>query len=96
MSLYWLAYRQDGASCVLIIEAPELIMARLKAEKSIPGINARFAEGYPLDGKRAGLVPPDMIGRPLDADKACRLLDRLDALATTKISAGPSRPRNAG
>ena len=84
MSLYWLAYRQDRVSCVLIVEAPEPLTARLRAEAQVPGINARFSESHELDHRRAALVPPGIVGRLLDADEAERLLTRLKILAVKK------------
>jgi hypothetical protein len=44
MPLFWLAYRQEGVACVLILQASSLISARLKASLQIDGIDEHFAE----------------------------------------------------
>jgi hypothetical protein len=52
MRLFWLAYRQKGIACVLILQASSLISARLKASLQIDGIDEHFA--------RAGLRVGDL------------------------------------
>ena len=44
MPLFWLAHRQKGIACVLILQASSLISARLKASLQIDGIDKCFAQ----------------------------------------------------
>jgi hypothetical protein len=46
MPPFWLAYRQEGVACVLILQASALISARLKASLQIDGIDEHFANGF--------------------------------------------------
>jgi hypothetical protein len=68
MSLFWLAYRQDGLACVLILEASSLISARLKASLQTPGIDEHFVSGFELPREQD--VPTEAVARLLSQAEA--------------------------
>jgi hypothetical protein len=61
---------------VVIIEAPSLIQARLRAALVAPNGGIIFSEGHKLSAELEPLVQP---GRVLSADEAMELLTRLAA-----------------
>ena len=85
--MYWIAYRQGGLACVMIVEADSLVEARLKADIAVPGVDERFISAHEFDRSTARFVPAGMTSRLLGAGNARRLLDRIDVQATRK-SAG--------
>ena len=75
--MYWLAYQTADDMCVVIMEAPSLIHARMVLAiqgNSEPG---DFSEGHLLDPKLAKHVPSNMLGRCLSSREAQKLLKRL-------------------
>jgi hypothetical protein len=88
MPHFWMTYRDSGRLVgVVIMEAPSLIQAGLKAIRGV-GAGATFAEGHELSTDQAALVPAAKIGRMLSADEAERLLTKLEARKP-----GVERPR---
>jgi hypothetical protein len=81
MPHFWLTYR-DGVRLigVVIIEAPSLIQARLKAAVSGVDVGAPFAKGHLLGAAIVALVPPTQIGRMLSGNEAAKLLARFEGL----------------
>jgi hypothetical protein len=90
MSLFWLAYRQNAVTCVLILEASSLISARLKASLQIEGIDDHFERGFELE--REHPIPPDVIGRLLTPALARQVLHGLER-QIPKRAAAASIPR---
>lgn len=84
MSLFWLAYRQEGATCVLILEAASLISARLKASLQFD-IDAHFERGIELPQTQK--VPATAIGRMLTQAQAEALLKTLERQIPKKAAA---------
>ena len=76
MPLFWLTYRfpigrvvryPDGrVGGVVVIEAPDLLHARLKAALAGADRDLQFASGHQLDPESARQVPADMLGRHLN------------------------------
>jgi hypothetical protein len=81
MPHFWLTYR-DGVRLigVVIIEAPSLIQARLKAAAGGVEGGAPFAKGHLLGAEMVPLVPPTQIGRMLSGNEAAKLLARFEGL----------------
>jgi hypothetical protein len=78
MALFWLCYRESGQLSVVIIEAPSLIHARMRAALDGTDAGATFAEGHQLDADHAARVPRNRRGTMLSRDEAAALLDRID------------------
>ena len=74
MSHFRLCYRDPGQRInVVIMEAPSMIHARLKAALAARDGGMIFSEGHELGAEMAPLVQP---GRVLSADDAMELLGR--------------------
>jgi hypothetical protein len=83
--LFWLCYRRDTRLLgVVIIEAGELLEARMLA--AIAGLDelADFSEGHELSAQHRAMVSANMIGRMLSADEAIRLAAWLESEAIRK------------
>ena len=79
MPLYWLVYRHNNLTFVVIEPAPSLIHARMRA--ALDGLGqGEFTEGHELD--RKWRVPQAMIGRRLSQAEAKRLLTKFGASAS--------------
>jgi hypothetical protein len=89
MPLFWLAYRQGGLACVLILEASSLISARLKASLQTPGIDEHFVSGFELEREQD--VPPEAIGRLLSQEEAHQVVKRLERAIPKKRAAASVR-----
>jgi hypothetical protein len=78
VALYWLNYSNpDGrAAGVVVIEAGDLLLARLKAALAGADAGLVFASGHQLDRASARQVPSEMLGRLLD-DGDLRRLQRM-------------------
>jgi hypothetical protein len=89
MPLFWLTYRYpqgrvvrypDGrVAGVVVIEAPDLLQARLKAALAGADRELEFASGHQLDPLSAEQIPDEMLGRRLnrgDLRKLHRMLVR--------------------
>ena len=84
-SVFWLCYhRNQRLVGVVIIEARELLEARMLA--AIDGVDklADFFEGYELSAQHAAMVPADLIGRMLSPDEASRLMAWIESEALRK------------
>jgi hypothetical protein len=84
-SLFWLCYHRDHKLLgVAIIEAGELLQARMLA--AIDGIDqlADFSSGYRLSDQHAAMVSAKWIGRMLTPDESGRLLAWIESEATRK------------
>jgi hypothetical protein len=92
MSLFWLAYRQDGLARVLILEASSLIGARLKASLQTPGIDEHFVSGFELP--RDQDVPAEAVGRLLSRAEAHQVLKGLEQTIPKKRAAASRRRDN--
>ena len=74
-SLFWLTYhRQQRLFGVVIIEAGELLEARMLAAVAGLDNGADFADGHALSVQSAAMVAPKSIGRLLPPDEANRLM----------------------
>jgi hypothetical protein len=74
MSHFRLCYRDPGQRFnVVIMEAPSMLHARLKAALAARDGGMIFTEGHELGAEMAPLVQP---GRVLSADEATELLSR--------------------
>jgi hypothetical protein len=94
--LYWLVYLQGDLHSVLIIEASQLLGARLRADVDMPGLDQYFVDGFELDGAIALRVPEDTLGRMMTAADAANLIERLMlGDPTPKLPSSPRtvRPR---
>jgi hypothetical protein len=89
MPLFWLAYRQKGIACVLILQASSLISARLKASLQIDGIDEHFANGFEFEPEHN--IPAGMIGRLLTQEEAEALLKKFDRQIPKKAAAASIR-----
>ena len=89
MSVFWLAYRQDDTTRVMIVEAPVLILARLMASIAIDGLDAHFALAIELPDGHA--VPKAAIGRLLSEAEAKAILSRLERAIPKKAAAASVR-----
>ena len=75
MPLYWLCYRHNNQTCVVIEPAHSLIHARLRA--ALDGLDeGEFTEGHELP--RRWKVAEQMIGRRLSQAEAKRLLAKFE------------------
>jgi len=75
MPLYWLVYRHNNKTVVVIELAPSLIHARMRI--ALAGLDeGEFTEGHELDRKMR--VAKAMIGRRLSQEEAKRLLAKLE------------------
>jgi hypothetical protein len=79
---------------VVVIEAPSLIDARLRAALEAVEAGVDFAEGHEIDTVRAGLVPPERLERLLSIEEANRLLK--DLMKSTNRNPGPKRNLEPG
>jgi hypothetical protein len=73
MALHWLTYQQDGSRAVMIVEAPDLVQARMKAGLWLRGIDECFREGFTLPSGTN--VPRSKLRRLLRAKEAARILE---------------------
>ena len=91
MPHFWLTYGKAGRLVgVVIMEAPSLIQARMKA--AIEGIidaGAPFAEGHELSSKLMALVLPSQIGRKMSGAEAAELIRWFEGRKPSE----PLRPR---
>ena len=74
-ALFWLSFRRSGQFLgAVIIEARELLEARMLA--AIDGLDqcAEFAEGYELSGRQAAMIPDHSRGRMLAPAEVSRLI----------------------
>jgi len=80
MSLHWLTYQtaDDRVFGVILLEAADLIDARLRAGRGKLDQGAKFAAGYELDDEQAALVPEGTLGRMLSPHEAHKLIDRFE------------------
>jgi hypothetical protein len=83
--LFWLCYHRDNRLLgVAIIEARELLEARMLA--AIGGFDklADFSEGYELSAQHAAMVSANLIGRMLSPAEAGRLMAWIESEAARK------------
>jgi hypothetical protein len=77
--MWWLTYRRSGEAVgVVVIEAPSLIDARLRAALEAVEAGVDFTEGQELDAARSALVPAEHLERMLSIEEANQLLKRLE------------------
>jgi hypothetical protein len=75
----WLTYLRSGKTVgVVVIEAPSLIDARMRAALEAVEAGVDFAEGHEIDATRSALVPAEQLERLLSIEEANQLLKRLD------------------
>jgi hypothetical protein len=70
--LWWLVYRHNKDTIILVQPASTLMMARMNA--ALDGVVGDFKEGHQLDERTKKLVPKNMIGRMLNRNDAAILL----------------------
>jgi hypothetical protein len=72
--MWWLTYLRSGKMAgVVVIEAPSLIDARMRAALEAVEAGVDFAEGHEIDAARSALVPPERLERLLSIEEANRL-----------------------
>jgi hypothetical protein len=77
--MWWLTYLRSGKAVgVVVIEAPSLIDARMRAALEAVEAGVNFAEGHELDAAQSALVPAEQLERLLSIEEANQLLKRLD------------------
>jgi len=77
--MWWLTYLRSGKTVgVVVIEAPSLIDARMRAALEAVEASVDFAEGHEIDAARSALVPAEQLERLLSIEEANQLLKRLD------------------
>ena len=77
--MWWLTYLRSGETVgVVVIEAPSLIDARMRAALEAVEAGVDFAEGHEIDAARSALVPAEQLERLLSIEEANQLLKRLD------------------
>ena len=77
--MWWLTYLRSGKMVgVVVIEAPSLIDARMRAALEAVEAGVDFAEGHEIDAARSALVPAEQLERLLSIEEANRLLKWLD------------------
>jgi hypothetical protein len=75
MGLWLLSF--TGRCNAAIIRADTLIQARLLAAAEGVGRASHFDQGFAINPKCVGAIPPDLIGRHLSGDEAADLLTML-------------------
>jgi hypothetical protein len=84
-SLFWLSYQHEhGQPGVVIIEAGELLEARMLAAVTGLDEGAEFSEGYALSGPCAAMVSARSVARMLTPDEANRLMAWIESEASRK------------
>jgi hypothetical protein len=77
--MWWLTYGRSGKAVgVVVVEAPSLIDARLRAALEAVEAGVYFAEGHVLDAALAALVPAEQLERMLSIEEANQLWNRLE------------------
>jgi len=74
-TLFWLSFRRSGNFVgVVVLEARELLEARMLA--AIDGLDecAEFAEGYELSAQQAAMISSQSLGRMLPPSEVSRLI----------------------
>jgi hypothetical protein len=73
--MWWLTYLRSGETVgVVVIEAPSLIDARMRAALEAVEAGVDFAEGHEIDAARSALVPAEQLERLLSIEEANQLL----------------------
>jgi hypothetical protein len=83
--LFWLCYRRANKLVgVVIIEASELLHARMLA--TINGLDklADFSGGYELSAEHAAMISPRLIGRMISPEEAGGVLAWIESEAARK------------
>jgi hypothetical protein len=83
--LFWLCYRRaNKLEGVVIIEATELLQARMLA--AIDGLDklADFSGGYELSIEQAAMISPSLIGRMISPEEAGGVLSWIESEAARK------------
>jgi hypothetical protein len=75
MGLWLLSYK--GRCNAVVVRAESLIHARLLAVAEGVGRESHIDEGFAIDCKNAGRIPPSLIGRQLSGDEVADLLTLL-------------------
>jgi hypothetical protein len=92
MPHFWLTYGDASRLVgVVVMEAPSMLQARMKA--AVPGIDAGapFAEGHALSAKLTASVSPTQIGRMLSRGDAAKLLARFEGRNPVRPPRKPNR-----
>jgi hypothetical protein len=75
MPLYWLCYRHNNQTSVVIEPGPSVTHARMRA--ALDNLDqGEFPEGHELDRKTEKQIPKKMIGSRLSQAEAKRLLEK--------------------
>ena len=85
--LFWLCYQRNRRLVgVVIVEAGELIEARMLA--AIAGLDqlADFSEGWELSAQHRAMISANLVGRMLSPDEAARLAAWIESEAVRKDS----------
>jgi len=83
--LFWLNYHRDHRLFgVVIIEARELLEARMLAAVAGLDTDADFSEGYALGVQSAAMVSASAMARMLSPDEANRLMTWIESEAARK------------
>ncbi len=84
-SLFWLCYhRGDRLVGVVIMQARELLEARMLAAIYGHDKLAEFAEGHEISAEQASMVTPNFIDRMLSPDDVSRLVTWIESETARK------------
>jgi hypothetical protein len=91
-SLFWLSYHfEHGRFGVVIVEARDLLEARMLAALAGLDKNAPFSEGYAVSAECAAMISARSLARLLPPDEA----DRLSAWIESEAARKGIQPRQA-
>jgi hypothetical protein len=84
-SLFWLSYHcEHGRFGVVIVEARDLLEARMLAALAGLDKGAPFSEGYPVSAQCAAMISARSLARMLPPDEADRLSAWIESEAARK------------
>jgi len=84
-SLFWLSYHcEHGPFGVVILEARDLLEARMLVALTGLDKGAHFSEGYPLSVQCAAMISARSLDRMLPSDEADRLSVWIESEAARK------------
>jgi hypothetical protein len=93
MPVFWMTYKtaMGNPIGVLIMEAPDLLHARLRAEIFELNRGAEFVEGYALAAETVKLTPERLRGRMIPLAMAADLLKEIEDPTPKRPPAGSGK-----